>query len=109
MPEYETTDEDEEGDEENSYAEQNNPFEKTDNDVNAQDNAPNERLISPAPHDRLNQYMNGSTALKDNQKQDGPIHISTNDLGLPNKKQGGQQQANTSSKKQQQMNQKNYQ
>lgn len=34
LPEYETTDEEEEGDEENSYAEPNNPFEKTENDMN---------------------------------------------------------------------------
>jgi len=33
LPDYETTDEEEEGDEENSYAEPNNPFEKTENDV----------------------------------------------------------------------------
>jgi hypothetical protein len=31
LPEYETTDEEEEGDEENSYVEANNPFEKTEN------------------------------------------------------------------------------
>lgn len=33
LPEYETTDEEEEGDEENSYVEPNNPFEKTENEV----------------------------------------------------------------------------
>lgn len=31
LPEYETTDEEEEGDEEGSYVEANNPFEKTEN------------------------------------------------------------------------------
>ena len=33
LPEYETTDEEEEGEEENSFAEPNNPFEKTENEV----------------------------------------------------------------------------
>ena len=81
LPEYETTDEEEEGDEDQSYAEQNNPFEKTENDVKGHE----EQLMSPAPHDRLNKYIQGGTGtgVKDPQGgNDDAIHITNNDLGL---------------------------
>ena len=82
LPEYETTDEDEEGDEENSYAEANNPVEKTENGEMNRDQMPEQQLMSPAPHGRLHKLMDGSTGLKDGTQPDEAIRITNNDLGM---------------------------
>lgn len=58
LPEYETTDDEEDQDDETSYIEANNPFNKTDAD--------NIDLKSPEPHNRLDQYQDQSIKKKDN-------------------------------------------
>lgn len=68
-----------------------------------------QQLMSPAPHDRLHQFIDGSTGLKeDGQADDGAIRITNNDLGIDAVGQFNPgSQALTSSKKS--MNKKDYQ
>lgn len=64
--------------------------------------------MSPAPHDRLHQFMDGSTGPKEGTQHDEPIRITNNDLGIePVQKFNPGSQAHTSSKKS--MNKKDYQ